>query len=305
MGLFDKFRKKNSGLTIEEIISNDYEQEYFDECKYIWKNYVPSKGQADSLQGELLREMEKIRCEAQDNGNINWDDDYSYFCDFISERLCEQPIFTAAEKDEVILIMSYLKKCGIYAQKFNSGKIPENNVDIECVKDVRFRNKTAFEVSTQKSKEDYIRLSPVGVQDMYTYAFLNALDYTENCYKCRYASLDRVSDITLGDSWSSKLAKEEQNKGISLILCQTEKGKKLIQDTKLTLSAVDLKDAIAANHQLSHPSIEPVERKDFFDNLSKGFEHALFSSVPKIYLRKKIKTILLKAKILRGGRENN
>lgn len=181
----------------------------------------------------------------------------------------------------------------------------ENNVDIECVKDVRFRNKTAFEVSTQKSKEDYIRLSPVGVQDMYTYAFLNALDYTENCYKCRYASLDRVSDITLGDSWSSKLAKEEQNKGISLILCQTEKGKKLIQDTKLTLSAVDLKDAIAANHQLSHPSIEPVERKDFFDNLSKGFEHALFSSVPKIYLRKKIKTILLKAKILRGGRENN
>ena len=137
MGLFDKFRKRNSGLTIEEIISNDYEQEYFDECKYIWKNYVPSKGQADSLQGELLREMEKIRCEAQDNGNINWDDDYSYFCDFISERLCEQPIFTAAEKDEVILIMSYLKKCGIYAQKFNCEEIPEDDVDIEKTAYVR------------------------------------------------------------------------------------------------------------------------------------------------------------------------
>ena len=27
--------------------------------------------------------------------------------------------------------MSYIKECGIYAQKFNSGKIPENNVDIE------------------------------------------------------------------------------------------------------------------------------------------------------------------------------
>lgn len=46
-------------------------------------------------------------------GNINWNDDYSYFCDFISKSLCEQPIFTAAEKDGVILIMSYLKKCGI------------------------------------------------------------------------------------------------------------------------------------------------------------------------------------------------
>ena len=81
--------------------------------------------------------MEKIRCEAQDNGNINWDDDYSYFCDFISERLCEQPIFTAAEKDEVILIMSYLKKCGIYAQKFNCEEIPEDDVDIEKTAYVR------------------------------------------------------------------------------------------------------------------------------------------------------------------------
>lgn len=29
--------------------------------------------------------------------------------------------------------MSYIKECGIYAQKFNSGKIPENNVDIEKI----------------------------------------------------------------------------------------------------------------------------------------------------------------------------
>lgn len=42
------------------------------------------------MQGELLREIEKIRCEAQDNGNINWDDDYSYFCDFISGKLTKK-----------------------------------------------------------------------------------------------------------------------------------------------------------------------------------------------------------------------
>lgn len=85
------------------------------------------------MQGELLREIEKIRIEAQDNGNINWDDDYSYFCDFISERLTEQSIFSAVEKEEITLIMSYIKECGIYAQKFNSGKISENNVDIERI----------------------------------------------------------------------------------------------------------------------------------------------------------------------------
>lgn len=129
MGIFDKW-KKNSGLTISEIISKDYEQKYFNECKYIWQNYVPKKGQADNLQGELLREIEKIRCEAQDNGNINWDNDYSCFCDFISKKLSEQSIFSASEKEEITLIMSYLKECGVYAQKFNRGEIPENNIDI-------------------------------------------------------------------------------------------------------------------------------------------------------------------------------
>lgn len=79
---------------MDAIICEEYEQQYFDECKYIWKNYVPQAGQADNLQGELLREIEKIRCEAQDNGNINWDDDYSYFCDFISGKLTEQPVFS-------------------------------------------------------------------------------------------------------------------------------------------------------------------------------------------------------------------
>lgn len=65
------------------------------------KNYVPKKGQANNLQGELLREIEKIRCEAHDNGNKNRDNDYSYFCDFISKRLSEQSIFSVVEKEEI------------------------------------------------------------------------------------------------------------------------------------------------------------------------------------------------------------
>lgn len=60
MGIFDKLKRKSSSLTIEKIIATDYSQKYFDECKYIWKNYVPKSGQADNLQGELLREIEEI-----------------------------------------------------------------------------------------------------------------------------------------------------------------------------------------------------------------------------------------------------
>lgn len=131
MGILDILQKKNNKRTIQDIISQEYKQKYFDECKFIWKNYVPKNGQATTLQGELLREIEKIRCEAQDNGNINWDNDYTYFCDFISKKLSEQTIFSKSEKKEIVLIMSYLKECGIYAQNYHKGEILENAVDID------------------------------------------------------------------------------------------------------------------------------------------------------------------------------
>lgn len=56
---------------------------YFEEAKFIWKNYVPKNGQSDTVQGELIRAVEKLRCEAQDNGNINWDNGFELFCDYI------------------------------------------------------------------------------------------------------------------------------------------------------------------------------------------------------------------------------
>lgn len=129
MGIFDRLKKKSNGILIEDKVARDYGQKYFQECKYIWKNYVPKSGQAQNLQGELLREMEKIRCEAQDNGNINWDEDYSYFCDFISAELSKQMIFSKEEKEEIGLIMSFLKECGNYAQRFYQGEIPDQDVD--------------------------------------------------------------------------------------------------------------------------------------------------------------------------------
>lgn len=106
----------------------EYEQQYFEECKFIWQNFVPKSGQARNLQGELLREIENIRCEAQDNGNVNWDDDLTYFCEFIKQSLIEQPIFSEPEKEKICVIMNYLKECGVYAQRFNDGKISDNDV---------------------------------------------------------------------------------------------------------------------------------------------------------------------------------
>ncbi len=115
---------------IKNLKTEDYSQKYFCECKYIWKNYVPKSGQAECLQGELLREIEKLRWEAQSNGNINWDDDFAYFCDFIGSTLCEMEIFSDSEKEETAIIMSYIKECGEYSESFNRGEIPEDEADV-------------------------------------------------------------------------------------------------------------------------------------------------------------------------------
>lgn len=153
MGIFDIFAKKKSSLNIDEIKSRGYRQKYFKECKDIWENYVPKYGKANCLQGELLREIERIRCEAQDNGNINWNDEYSYFCDFINVSLSGQKIFSELEKEEISLIMSYIKDCGEYAQRFNNGEIPDNDVDIERI---AYVNDNLYDIICDKIGKLYI-----------------------------------------------------------------------------------------------------------------------------------------------------
>jgi hypothetical protein len=49
---------------------------YPQEARSLWRTSVPRSGQAATVQGELLQAVEKLRDEAQRNGNINWDGGY-------------------------------------------------------------------------------------------------------------------------------------------------------------------------------------------------------------------------------------
>lgn len=178
--------------------------------------------------------------------------------------------------------------------------LEENKVNIHTIENLKFRNKTAFGLES-----GYKRISFDAQQDLYTFAFLTSLDYTENCYSCRYATLDRVSDITLGDSWGSELSREEQKKGISLILCQTEKGVELVKSAGFELEEVDLDKAVTANHQLRHPSEMPDKRNTFFENVDRGFHYAISKCYPKMYYKRRLKTFLQKTKIIGGGANRN
>ena len=54
---------------------------------------VPPDGQADTIEGELLRAVEKLRREAQGNGNINWDEGFEILIRFLRTHLLDSAIY--------------------------------------------------------------------------------------------------------------------------------------------------------------------------------------------------------------------
>ena len=159
------------------------------------------------------------------------------------------------------------------------------------IQDIQFRVKGKYQVY-----EGNKGIITTGVVDKYLIAFLNALSFTENCYSCPYAKEERVSDITLGDSWGTDLSKKEQKQGLSLLLVQTEKGVELLKKAELHLEKVDIKNAIKNNHQLTEPSSAPYTRDFFFDGVknNKSFNSLVFKCFPTACLKEDIKTILIR-----------
>ena len=78
--------------------------------------------------------------------------------------------------------------------------------------------------------------------------YLNNLCLRPSCYQCHSKGNFRKSDITLGDFWGvEKVCSEMYNeKGTSLILINSEKGKKIFGKIKRNLKIKNLRQAATA-----------------------------------------------------------
>jgi hypothetical protein len=74
---------------------------YIEEARQIWSEQVPASAQAGTVQGELLRGIEKLRWEAQTNGNINWNDQFADFASWIERTLTDSGAFGADAVSEI------------------------------------------------------------------------------------------------------------------------------------------------------------------------------------------------------------
>lgn len=111
------------------------------------------------------------------------------------------------------------------------------------------------------------RISIVSSEN-YVNIFYSHLCLRNECYNCPYASTNRVSDITIGDYWGIEKIHPnfDDNKGISLVILNNEKGKKIFQYIKNDILYIEtsLKDCIQPN--LQHPTKRPKEYYDFWND---------------------------------------
>jgi len=66
---------------------------YLEEAQAIWREFVPPSGQAETVQGELLRAVEKLRDEAMRNGNGNWDKGFKILLKYLEAHLLDRAVF--------------------------------------------------------------------------------------------------------------------------------------------------------------------------------------------------------------------
>lgn len=67
----------------------------------LWKELVPPTGQADTVQGELIRIAGKLTDQAFRNGNMNWDADHERMWRYIGETIIDDPIFSVEDKAQL------------------------------------------------------------------------------------------------------------------------------------------------------------------------------------------------------------
>ena len=114
---------------INEIGIRGYKPTHITTCKKIWRDYVPDRGQSGILQGELLRQLEKLRYEAQNNGNMNWDENFDLFCTYIKDTLLNSGLFDEDQKNKLALSLESIRNKGRYALSYQEGEISDDEAN--------------------------------------------------------------------------------------------------------------------------------------------------------------------------------
>ncbi|ROR31465.1 coenzyme F420 hydrogenase/dehydrogenase beta subunit [Mobilisporobacter senegalensis] len=97
--------------------------------------------------------------------------------------------------------------------------------------------------------------------------FLSLLPVRPSCYECKYTSFNRVTDITLADFWNFEENNKifDKDKGISLVLVNSEKGNKWFEAIKSNIRFVLSNQKECWQPHLEYSSAKPKNRIKFWN----------------------------------------
>ena len=117
-------------------------------------------------------------------------------------------------------------------------------------------------------------------ENFYMRMFLRNYDLRKTCYNCNFKKEKRLSDITVADFWGITEVNTEiyDEKGVSAILINSEKGKKIFETIKehLIFSKENIEDIKKYNPSFVVSSPYNEKREEFFEDLNnKSFEELM------------------------------
>lgn len=175
----------------------------------------------------------------------------------------------------------------------------------EKVDEIKFRDSTGTRLSIWRDGR-IIYQNPVW-NDYFLMGFSKHLYFRESCYRCQYASINRVADLTIGDFWGlgkSEPFEKDTLDGVSVVFINDEKGKELFNNIKnmVFYEERSLAEAINGNPRYYSPSWKNKNYAKFIALYRKyDFKKALCASLRrsrfKYYLYSKkytLKRILMR-----------
>lgn len=167
---------------------------------------------------------------------------------------------------------------------------------------VDFRDKKHFGWTAHR--ESFQTAGKFRPDNTYTYLFYEHIMFRHSCGVCPFTNLKRPSDITLADFWGWQKAVPGFNaddKGVSLVLCNTEKGRALLDRVKESLDMRPTVPDVEKNPNFKRPSIISPSRDRFEDEYAaKGLGYVMrrYGNIGVRYklkvLRRKFRTLMRK-----------
>ena len=164
-------------------------------------------------------------------------------------------------------------------QQYLSEKLQSLKWDKSDIRHISFRDKRtgwkgySFTIENKKS-EVYTEL---GSKNSFMRGFLADLYTRPSCHACPAKQLRSGSDITLGDFWGieSLMPKIDDNRGVSAVLANTEKGCKALNDLPMQIYPLSYEELIKRNSALIRSVTGPKNRAEFFKGNGRTFEEKI------------------------------